>query len=84
MGDKVSLFDNERKMAWMRYFSEKTALDVEALKLIDVSVKNKNLIPAVEANRVVLAFCRRNAPHVVLRYVERGARRVRRVAQGRA
>ena len=56
MGDKVSLFNNERKMAWMRYFSEKTALDVETLKLIDLSVKNKNLIPAVEANRVVLAF----------------------------
>ena len=62
MGDKVSLFDNERKMAWMRYFSEKTALDVEALKLIDVSVKNKNLIPAVEANRVVLAFAGETRP----------------------
>ena len=47
MGDKVSLFDNERKMAWMRYFSEKTALDVETLKLIDLRVKNKTLIPAV-------------------------------------
>ena len=62
MGDKVSLFDNDRKMAWMRYFSEKTALDVEALKLIDVSVKNKNLIPAVEANRVVLAFAGETRP----------------------
>lgn len=41
MGDKVSLFDNERKMAWMRYFSEKTALDVETLKLIDLSVKTR-------------------------------------------
>ena len=41
MGDKVSLFDNERKMAWMRYFSEKTALDVETLKLIDKKKKNR-------------------------------------------
>lgn len=56
MCEKASLFNNERMLDWLRYFAEKTALDVETVKLIDVSVKNKNLIPAVESNRCVLAF----------------------------
>ena len=52
----ASLFDNGKKLAWMQYFSERTALDVESLRLIDASVKKKNVIPAVETNGHVLVF----------------------------
>ena len=56
MTEKASLFDKERMIAWLHYFADRTALDVETVKLMDVSIKNKNLIPAVESNRYVLAF----------------------------
>lgn len=56
MSDKGSVFTNDRMLAWLKYFSDKTELNVETTKLMDVSVKNKNVIPAVEANRCVLVF----------------------------
>lgn len=56
MSSKTSLFHNGRMLAWMQYFAEKTDMDVETVKLMDVSVQNKNVIPAVESNRCVLLF----------------------------
>ena len=56
MSEKASLFGNESMIAWVQYFAARTDMDVETVKLMDVSVKNKNLIPAVESNRYVLAF----------------------------
>lgn len=64
MCEKASLFDNGRMLNWLRYFAEKTDLNVETVKLIDVSVKNKNLIPAVESNRCVLVFAGEARPTV--------------------
>lgn len=56
MSGKGSLFHNERMLAWMQYFAEKTGMNVETVKLMDVSVQNKNVIPAVESNPCVLLF----------------------------
>lgn len=56
MSEQASVFTNDRILNWMKYFSDRTELDVETTKLMDVSVKNKNVIPAVEANRWVLVF----------------------------
>lgn len=52
----TSIFHNSRKLAWMEYFSEKTELDIERVKLLDISLKKKNVIPAVEANHWVLVY----------------------------
>ena len=56
MSEKASLFDNERMIAWVQYFAARTDMDVETVKLNTRSSVNKNLIPAVESNRYVLAF----------------------------
>lgn len=56
MSGKGSLFHNGRMLAWMQYFAEKTDMNVETVKLMDVSVQNKNVIPAVESNPCVLLF----------------------------
>ena len=50
MSEQVSVFNNDRILSWMKYFSDQTEMSVETTKLMDVSVKNKNVIPAVEAN----------------------------------
>ena len=50
------IFTNTNVLAWLQYFSENTELDLEHVKILDITKKNKNLIPAVEAHRSVLVL----------------------------
>ncbi len=50
------LFSNKNIISWLQYFSDQTDIDLEHVKLLDITGKNKNLIPAVEAHRCVLVF----------------------------
>ena len=45
------LFNNNNVIAWLRFFSENTDVDLEHVKILDITKKNKNLIPTVEAHR---------------------------------
>lgn len=50
------IFSNTHVLSWLQYFSENTELDLEHVKILDITRKNKNLIPTVEAHRSVLVF----------------------------
>lgn len=50
------LFTNDVILAWLQYFAENTPIDLEQIKMMDVTKKNKNLIPTVESHKAVLAF----------------------------
>ncbi|MGN0341377.1 MAG: precorrin-6B methylase [Roseburia sp.] len=50
------IFTNTHVLSWLQYFSEHTELDLEHVKILDITRKNKNLIPTVEAHRSVLVF----------------------------
>ena len=50
------LFNNSNILSWLQYFSENTDIDLEHVKILDITRKNKNLIPTVEAHRCVLVF----------------------------
>ncbi|MCR5654492.1 MAG: precorrin-6B methylase [Lachnospiraceae bacterium] len=54
MEDRI--FNNTSIISWLQYFSEKTDVDLEHVKILDITRKNKNLIPACEAHRCVLVF----------------------------
>ena len=54
MGDQ--LFTNTHIISWLQYFSENTDLDLEHVKLLDITKKNKNIIPTVEAHTCCLVF----------------------------
>lgn len=58
------LFTNERILAWLQYFSDNTEIDLERVKMLDITRKNKNLIPTVESNRAVLVFTDANQPDI--------------------
>ncbi|MCR5425587.1 MAG: precorrin-6B methylase [Lachnospiraceae bacterium] len=51
-----NLFTNSHILSWLQYFSENTDIDLEHVKILDITRKNKNLIPTVEAHRCVLVF----------------------------
>lgn len=50
------LFTNSHILAWLQYYADNTQVDLEKVKLLDITRKNKNLIPAVESHAAVLVF----------------------------
>ena len=53
---KEALFTNDVILKWLQYFAENTPIDLEQIKMMDVTKRNKNLIPTVESHKAVLAF----------------------------
>lgn len=51
-----NMFTNTSIISWLQYFSTHTEVDLEHVKLLDITKKNKNIIPTVEAHRCVLVF----------------------------
>lgn len=66
------LFNNSHVIAWLQYFSDNTEVDLEHVKILDITRKNKNLIPAVEAHRCVLVFTEAGHPDIFYKMYEVG------------
>ena len=66
------LFTNSHILAWLQYFSENTELDLEHVKILDITRKNKNLIPTVESHRTVLVFTEAGHPDIFYRMFNAG------------
>lgn len=50
------IFTNEVILSWLQYYAKNTTLDLEHVKIIDITKKNKNVIPAVEAHKTTMVF----------------------------
>lgn len=49
-------FSNETILAWLNFFSNGTLIDLEHVKILDITRKNKNVVPTVEAHKTTLVF----------------------------
>lgn len=58
------MFTNEVILSWLQYFSSNTPIDLAKLKMLDITGKNKNLIPTVMGNRAVLVFTDAGHPDI--------------------
>lgn len=50
------IFTNEVIISWLQYYAKNTSLDLEHVKIIDITKKNKNIIPTVEAHKTTMVF----------------------------
>lgn len=66
------LFTNTHILAWLQYFAENTEIDLERVKILDITRKNKNLIPMVESHRTVLVFTEAGHPDIFYRMFNAG------------
>ena len=66
------LFTNAHILAWLQYFAANTQVDLEKVKLLDITRKNKNLIPTVESNSSVLVFTEAGHPDIFYRMWDAG------------
>ena len=67
-----NLFTNAHILAWLQYFSDNTEVDLERVKILDITRKNKNLIPMVESHRSVLVFTEAVHPDIFYRMFNAG------------
>lgn len=59
-----SIFTNEIVLSWLRYFSENVDINLVDVKMLDITGKNKNLIPTVMCSRAVLVFTDAGHPDI--------------------
>ena len=69
---KANLFTNSHILAWLTYFAENSEVDLEKVKILDITRKNKNLIPTVESHRSVLVFTEAGHPDIFYRMFNAG------------
>lgn len=50
------VFTNEVILSWLQYYAGNTEVDLEHVKMIDITGKNKNVIPTVESHRATMVF----------------------------
>ncbi len=61
------LFTNEIILSWLQYYAKNAAVDLEKVKMLDITRKNKNLIPMVESHRAVMVFTEAGQPDIFYR-----------------
>lgn len=59
-----TMFTNEVILSWLQYFSKNAPINLAKLKMLDITGKNKNLIPTVMCNRAVLVFTDAGHPDI--------------------
>lgn len=72
MGMENRLFSNSSIISWLQYFADNTEVDLEHVRLLDITRKNKNIIPTVEAHRCVLVFTEAGHPDIFYRMYNAG------------
>lgn len=63
----AELFGNKSILSWLQYYMENTQVNLEKVKILDITKKNKNLIPTVESNEAVLVFTEAGHPDIFYR-----------------
>jgi Precorrin-6B methylase 2 len=59
-----TMFTNEVILSWLQYFSRNVEINLTKLKMLDITGKNKNLMPTVISNRAVLVFTDAGHPDI--------------------
>jgi precorrin-6B methylase 2 len=59
-----TMFTKEVILSWLQYFSQNVDINLAKLKMLDITGKNKNLIPTVMTNRAVLVFTDAGHPDI--------------------
>lgn len=67
------IFTNAHILSWLQYFAANLPeIDLEHVKMLDITKKNKNLIPTVEAHRTVLVFTEAGHPDIFYKMYNAG------------
>ena len=66
------IFTNDVIISWLQYYSQNTSVDLEHVKMIDITKKNKNVIPTVEAHKTTMVFTNAGVEDIFYRLWDAG------------
>lgn len=66
------LFENSAVLNWLNYYAANMEIDIKKIKILDITTKNKNLIPTVESHRSTLVFTEAGHPDIFYKMWEVG------------
>ncbi len=66
------IFTNDVIISWLQYYSQNTTVDLEHVKMIDITKKNKNVIPTVEAHKTTMVFTNAGVDDIFYRLWDAG------------
>lgn len=72
MSQNTSIFSNDNILSWLHYYSNRAGLDIEKIKLVDISKKKRNLIPMIETHKSLLVLADANHPGLFFTLWESG------------
>ena len=72
MSQNNSIFSNDNILSWLQYYSNRAGLDIEKLRLIDISKRKKNLIPMIETHKRLLVLADADHPNFFFTLWESG------------
>ena len=61
---ELKMFTNDMIISWLEYFSKNVNISLAGVKMLDITGKNRNLIPAIMCNRTVLVFTDAGHPDI--------------------
>ena len=61
------MFNNSSILGWLTYYAEHTQVDLRKVKILDITRKNKNVIPTVESHNNTLVFTDTGHPDIFYR-----------------
>ena len=67
MEQEKQMFSNDSILAWLTYYAETTNVDLQKVKILDITRNNKNLIPTVESHNATLVFTEAGHPDIFYR-----------------
>ena len=62
-----NLFTNDVIISWLQYFAQNTNVDLERVKMLDITKNNKSVIPTVESHKATLVFTEAGDPDIFYR-----------------
>ena len=66
------MFTNSHILAWLQYYDANTQIDLEKVKILDITRKNKNLIPTIESHGSVMVFTEAGHPDIFYKMWDAG------------
>ena len=61
---ELKMFTNDIIISWLEYFSKNVDISLADVKMLDITGKNRNLIPAIMCSRAVLVFTDAGHPDI--------------------
>lgn len=67
-----NIYTNKDMLTWLGFFSDKMEVSPEKIKMLNVCIKKKNVLPTIETHKRVMIFANELTPDLLFQFWEAG------------